>query len=183
MREEVVFKLNPPGSIRQEIERLMAEGVRQTCVGYYRRGEKTLLLYRNVKPADRDMNHGKWIGIGGHLERGESPREAMFREFQEEMGIPLLEAEYGGGILYRTTDGDQEVMHVFRLFAIGGEPTTSTEGTLGWLTWEEFLAAPHWESDEPFLQKLIQEDRPCGDWSFLYDGKLLLQVETEREEA
>ena len=41
-----------------------------------------LMLYRNKKKDD--PNEGKWIGVGGKFEPGETPDECMLREVQEE---------------------------------------------------------------------------------------------------
>lgn len=43
-----------------------------------------LLLKKARGPS---FNVGRWNGIGGKIENGESPRGAMAREFQEECGI------------------------------------------------------------------------------------------------
>lgn len=40
------------------------------------------MLYRNKK--EKDINKGKYVGIGGHVEKNESPNEAVIREVKEE---------------------------------------------------------------------------------------------------
>ncbi|MGQ0798273.1 MAG: NUDIX domain-containing protein [Methanobacteriota archaeon] len=37
---------------------------------------------------------GMWDAFGGHIEAGESPREALDRELREELGIRVTHAEY-----------------------------------------------------------------------------------------
>lgn len=37
---------------------------------------------------------GKWNGIGGHVELGETPAEAQRREFREETGVDVLPHEW-----------------------------------------------------------------------------------------
>ena len=39
---------------------------------YIEKDGKYLMLHRVVK--DKDVNKGKWIGVGGHFEEGESQR-------------------------------------------------------------------------------------------------------------
>jgi len=41
-----------------------------------------------------DWQAGKWNGIGGHIEDGESPLEAMHREFQEETGVYIAKERW-----------------------------------------------------------------------------------------
>lgn len=43
------------------------------------------MLYRNKKK--NDINAGKYIGVGGHVEDGESPDECIVREVFEETGV------------------------------------------------------------------------------------------------
>mgnify|MGYP004438221591 CR=1 FL=1 len=49
-----------------------------TTLIYIERGEEYLMLHRTKKK--NDMNHDKYIGVGGHLEQGESPEECILRE-------------------------------------------------------------------------------------------------------
>ena len=49
---------------------------------YIDNGKELLMLHRNKKP--NDVHEGKWIGVGGKLERGETPQECAAREILEE---------------------------------------------------------------------------------------------------
>ena len=44
---------------------------------YIDNGKEFLMLHRNKKP--NDVHEGKWIGVGGKLERGETPQECAAR--------------------------------------------------------------------------------------------------------
>ena len=50
---------------------------------YVRREGQTLMLHR-IKKAN-DMHQGKWNGLGGKLNPGESPQECAVREIYEEV--------------------------------------------------------------------------------------------------
>ena len=54
------------------------------------------MLYRNKK--NNDLNEGKWLGIGGHIEHGETIEQALLREVQEETGLTLLSYKKRGYI-------------------------------------------------------------------------------------
>lgn len=41
-----------------------------------------------------DWQRGRWNGIGGHVNEGETPVHAMSREFQEETGVLILPSEW-----------------------------------------------------------------------------------------
>ena len=64
---------------------------------YIRRDGKTLMVHRNKKP--NDMHMGKWNGMGGKLEPGESPEECTVREAREETGIADFAAPLSRAIL------------------------------------------------------------------------------------
>ena len=52
---------------------------------YIDNGKELLMLHRNKKP--NDVHAGKWIGVGGKLERGETPQECAARDILEETGL------------------------------------------------------------------------------------------------
>jgi 8-oxo-dGTP diphosphatase len=53
-------------------------------------GTSVVLIKKN-KPA---WQAGKFNGVGGKIEEGETPAEAMVREFKEETGVDTLEANW-----------------------------------------------------------------------------------------
>ena len=58
-----------------------------TTLCYLEKDGQYLMLHRISKK--NDVNKGKWIGVGGHFEEGESPEECMLREVFEETGYTL----------------------------------------------------------------------------------------------
>ena len=48
---------------------------------YVRQGNKTLMLHRIKK--SNDMHQGKWNGLGGKFEMGETPEDCAIREIFE----------------------------------------------------------------------------------------------------
>ena len=65
-----------------------------TTLCYIEKDNKYLMLKRVKKK--EDINKGKWIGVGGHFEEGESPEECVCREVLEETGITIDNLQYFG---------------------------------------------------------------------------------------
>lgn len=69
-----------------------------TTLCYIERGDEYLLLHRVKKK--NDVNHDKWIGVGGHFEDGESPEECLLREVLEETGLTLTKWRFCGIVTF-----------------------------------------------------------------------------------
>lgn len=131
--------------------------MKQTCVGYYKKGDKYLFILRNIKR--NDEHKGKYIGVGGHLEPGESPDEAMKREFKEETNLDIVDFKKLGDITYQEKDGlwQTNKMHVYFIYEASGERLeTCDEGEFKFMTEEEFYQAPHWICDEIWLKDVFK---------------------------
>jgi 8-oxo-dGTP diphosphatase len=117
---------------------------------YIRRDGKTLMVHRNKKP--NDMHMGKWNGMGGKLEQGESPEECAVREAREETGLELREPRLAGFITFPAFD-DFEDWYVFLFTAteFSGELIESPEGHLEWIRDTDLLDLNLWDGDRVFL--------------------------------
>ncbi len=144
----------------------------QTSLCYLIRDGKALMLHR-VKKKD-DVNHDKWIGIGGKFERGESPEECMLREFREETGLTLTAWAYRGIVTFVSEDWC-EYMHLFTATACEGEMRDCDEGTLEWVEWDRIGALPIWEGDRVFLQ-LLRERETFFSLKLVYEGETLVRA-------
>jgi len=127
-----------------------------TCC-YLKKDGKTLLLYRNKK--ENDINEGKWIGIGGKLEKGETPFECVCREFFEETGLTISDIELKGyitfpGIYYGIDEG--MFLYVARNYE-GNLKSDCLEGELAWVDDERIADLPMWEGDKYFNEWLTSK--------------------------
>ena len=84
---------------------------------------KVLLLRRAEEP-----RAGLWGLPGGHVQRGEDPRQALVNEVRQEAG---LEVEVGGLIDIYTAPEHGLVQLVFGAVASSGEPRTNIESYEG----------------------------------------------------
>lgn len=143
-----------------------------TTLCYLRIGEDTLMLHRVKKK--NDVNHDKWIGIGGKFEHGESPEECILREFREETGLLLTQWAYRGIVTF-VSDDWCEYMHLFTATDYEGELRECDEGTLEWVPWAQIEQLPIWEGDKVFL-RLLQENGAFFSLKLVYDGERLARV-------
>jgi len=128
---------------------------------------KILMLHRVKK--DHDVNHGKWIGVGGHFEADESPEECLLREVWEETGLTLKRWRFQGIVTFVSGDGVTEYMHLFTSDAFTGTPHPCDEGVLEWVDKDQVLNLNLWEGDRIFF-RLILEDPAFFSLKLVYDG-------------
>lgn len=143
-----------------------------TTLIYIEKDEKYLMLHRTKK--ENDINKDKWIGIGGHLENGESPEEGIQREVTEETGLRLLQYQYRGIITF-VYNQQTEYMHLFTSNSFEGTLTDCDEGELAWVDKQQLLQYPLWPGDRIFL-KLIATPCPFFSLKLVYQNDLLIQA-------
>ena len=138
---------------------------------YLERGDSYLMLHR-VKKKD-DMNHDKWIGVGGKFEDKESPEDCILRETLEETGLTLTDYRYRGLVTFISDEYPTEYMHLFTATGWTGAPIECSEGELAWIKKADLLSLPLWEGDKIFL-RLLDTDEPFFSLKLKYEGETLV---------
>ncbi len=128
-----------------------------TTLCYIEKDGKYLMLHRTKKK--NDINEGKWIGIGGKFEEGESPEECVVREVKEETGIKLKSYKLRALVTFVSTEFGVEYMYIFTSNDFEGKITECNEGELKWIDKEEVMNLNLWEGDKIFLEKLKKDDK------------------------
>ena len=128
------------------------------------------MLHRIKK--ENDLNHDKWIGIGGKFEDKESPEDCLLREAREETGLTLTDYRYRGIVTFVSDRWPTEYMHLFTADGYTGELKECDEGVLEWLPRQKLRELPHWEGDLIFLD-LIERDVPFFSLKLCYEGETL----------
>ena len=141
--------------------------MKETTLCYIERGGQYLMLHRTKKK--NDMNHDKWLGIGGHIEPGETPMQCMLREAMEETGLRLLDCAPRGIVRFRSDVCPDEDMHLFTATRFDGKITSCDEGDLEWIDKSRLLELTLWEGDRIFL-RLLDSGEPFFDLTLNYHG-------------
>lgn len=139
-----------------------------TTLCYIEKDGKYLMLHRVKKK--QDLNKGKYIGVGGHFEKGESPDECLIREVREETGLKLSKYRARGIVTFLYGEDTVEYMHLYTADKFTGKLTDSDEGELLWVPKDEIMELNLWEGDRIFL-KLLQEDAPFFSLKLVYNLK------------
>ena len=143
-----------------------------TTICYLSVNGKTLMIHRIKKK--NDVNHDKWIGIGGKFEHGESPEECILREFKEETGLTPTGLRYRAIITFLSEDWC-EYMHLFTADGYEGRLLDCDEGTLEWVPDEQMTSLPIWEGDKVFLC-LLRERESFFSLKLVYEGERLVRA-------
>ena len=126
-----------------------------TTLCYIEKDNCYLMLLRNKKKDD--PNEGKWIGVGGKAEKGESPDECMLREVFEETGLTLTDYRFLGIITFISDTWEDEYMMLYKGISFDGTLRADCdEGQLRWIPKEDILQLPLWEGDRLFLSKMLK---------------------------
>ena len=124
-----------------------------TTLCYLEKDGRYLMLHRTKKAGD--INHDKYIGVGGHLEQGESPEDCILREAREETGYTLTRMRLRGVITFVMDDVD-EYSFLYTADDFTGQQIACSEGSLEWVPREQVLDLPIWEGDRLMFQLLNQ---------------------------
>lgn len=143
-----------------------------TTLCYLIKDGQWLMLYRNA--GKQDGNEGKWIGVGGHFEEGESPEECMLREVREETGLTLTSYAFRGIVTFVSDCQETEYMFLYTADDWKGTLGACDEGTLAWVPEDQVSNRPLWEGDRVFLQ-LLQMDAPFFSLKLVYHGEQLVE--------
>ena len=139
------------------------DGIRKKLIRstlcYLEKDGQFLMLYRNKKKEDPCA--GKWVGIGGKFEPGESGDDCLRREVLEETGLVIKEFQFRGIIRFISDLWDDEDMYLYTGSSWEGEDTFASgtydcdEGELVWIPKNETLSLNLWEGDKYFLEPMI----------------------------
>lgn len=128
-----------------------------------------VLLLRGAP--DKKLWAGKYNGLGGHIEPGETPHQAAVREVGEEAGLTVEALTLRAIVHVMLTSAPGVLFFVFTGTALPGELHASIEGAPVWAARSEISTLPLVE-DLPELLPRVLEPGPLiyGHYTFTEDG-------------
>lgn len=132
---------------------------------YVRSSDDRILMIHRVDVTggarDGDDHAGRWNGLGGKLEPGESPLEGARRELREESGLDLPEEAFRAlGVLqfplFKPRKSEDWLVFPFvarlgREAAGAGVSSFCAEGRLDWVPERELPSLNLWPGDRHFI--------------------------------
>jgi 8-oxo-dGTP diphosphatase len=144
---------------------------------YVRKNGRTLMLHRVKKKAD--VHEGKWNGLGGKFEPGESPEDCVIREVREESGLRLKSPRLKGVLTFPGFADDEDwYVFVFTASRFTGRLIDSDEGDLAWVPDRDLPKLNLGEGDRVFLPLLKRRGHFSG--KFRYKAGRLADYSVEK---
>lgn len=144
-----------------------------TTLCYIEKDNQYLMLHRVSKK--NDINKDKWIGIGGHFEKDESPEECLLREAKEETGLTLTSYHFRGLVTFISDRWETEYMCLYTASGFEGELMECDEGKLEWIEKDKIWDLDLWEGDKIFF-RLLLENAPFFSLKLRYEGDVLAEA-------
>ena len=141
------------------------------CYVIDKKTNSTLMLHR-VKKVN-DYHEGKWNGLGGKFEQGESPEECAIREIEEECGLKVKSVTMKGFITFPMFDGKEDwYVFLFTADEFTGELIDSPEGNLAWINNDVLTDLNLWDGDKIFITWLFKDGFFSAKFNY-EDGKYI----------
>ena len=126
------------------------------CYITNKKTDSTLMIHRVKK--ENDYHLGKWNGLGGKFEQGESPEECAIREIKEESGLTVNKITMKGFITFPMFDGKEDwYVFLFVSDKYEGKLIDSKEGNLAWIPNEKLMEINLWDGDKIFIPWLFKD--------------------------
>ncbi len=123
----------------------------------------------------RGFGAGKWNGVGGKIEAGESIEDALVRECQEEVGITptswrqVAELDF---VQDATTDPWHMYVHAYIAEQWKGEAVESEEMKPEWYNLADIPYDAMWDDDQYWLPKVLAGELVYGEFIFDENDKM-----------
>lgn len=144
---------------------------------FLRRDNEVLLAMKK-----RGFGEGRWNGVGGKVEAGESLEQAMIRETEEEIGVTPTVFEKVGDIRFdEYFKGVPTLMHVhvFTATAWTGQPIESEEMAPKWFAASDIPYEDMWSDDPFWLPQVLEGKKVSADFKLDATDTIISHTVTE----
>lgn len=135
---------------------------------FLRRGDEILLAMKK-----RGFGTGRWNGVGGKVDHGETIEQALVRECQEEIGVTPVNyskvAEHGFILDSEGAAAWQMQVHTYVASLWEGEPIETEEMAPHWFKIAALPYTDMWQDDEFWLPQVL--DGKKLKTLFTFDGQ------------
>lgn len=151
----------------------------ETTLCLLRRNNEILLAIKK-----RGFGAGKYNGVGGKIEKNETPENAMIRETQEEISVTPIKFEKVGLMEfdeYYKGNKENVVFHLYLVTEWNGEPTESDEMLPKWFGINEIPYENMFADDKYWLPLVLNGKKIKAYFEFDEEWNLLSKeiIETE----
>lgn len=144
-----------------------------TTLCYIEQDNQYLMMHRTKK--EKDINQDKWVGVGGHFEKDETPEECLLREVKEETGLTLTSWQFRGIVTFQCEKWQTEYMCLYTADGFTGDLIDCDEGDLVWIPKEKVCDLPVWQGDKIFF-RLLEENHPFFSLKLKYQEDKLVEA-------
>lgn len=143
--------------------------IRRTLLFLVKEGQILLAMKK------RGFGAGKWNGVGGKIEAGESIEDALVRECQEEIGVtpkswkPVAELDF---VQDSTTDPWHMYVYAYISYDWEGEPGESEEMKPEWFNISDIPYSDMWDDDQYWVPKVLNGELVTGTFIFDENDKM-----------
>ena len=148
--------------------------MKRTTLCYIEKDGRYLMLRR--ADTKQDGSAGKYQGVGGKIEAGETPEQCLLREVGEETGLTLAAFTLRAEVDFFSDLYEDERMYLYTAVPAGdGIPSACDEGVLSYIPISDVPTLPAWEGDRIFL-RLLAENAPFFHLALYYEGERLVKA-------
>ena len=146
--------------------------MKQATLCFLLRGDDILLAMKK-----KGFGAGKWNGVGGKFEEGETPEQCARREIEEELGVRATGMDRVAHLRFFFPDTEQYKdwnfdVHVFMVNSWEGEPREGEEVAPQWYSTKDIPFAQMWADDPHWLPRVLAGEKLAAEFHYADDSNI-----------